>query len=160
MHYWLMKSEPSTFAISDLQQRPAQRESWDGVRNYQVRNMMRDKMQVGDKAFFYHSSCKVPGIVGTMEIVSAAYPDATAFDPASSSYDSTSDPSQPRWLAVDVKLVRVFAQIIPLTELRAWPELANLLILQKGNRLSVTPITAAEWHFINKLDESLSLGGR
>ena len=151
MRYWLMKSEPTTFAITDLQQRKHQTEHWDGVRNYQVRNMMRDEMQIGDHAFFYHSSCKVPGIVGTMEIVSKAVPDITAFDPGSIYCDPKSDPKNPRWLMVDVKLIDLFPQIITLDALKKPIALQDLLILRKGNRLSITPLTALQWNTILSL---------
>jgi len=153
MRYWLMKSEPSTFAITDLQQRPHQTEHWDGVRNYQVRNMMRAEMCVGDKAFFYHSSCKVPGIVGTVEIVSHAAPDLTAFDPQSHYFDPTSDLAKPRWLWIDVKLRQVFTEVITLNTLRQQPALADMWILRKGNRLSITPLTALQWQTICALAE-------
>jgi len=151
MRYWLMKSEPTTFAITDLQQCKHQTEHWDGVRNYQVRNMMRDEMQIGDKAFFYHSSCKIPGIVGTIEIVSKAAPDMTAFDPKSIYFDPKSDSKNPRWLMVDVKLIDLFPQIITLDELKKPAALNDLLILRKGNRLSITPLTALQWKTILSL---------
>lgn len=148
MQYWLMKSEPETFGINDLAKRPQQTEPWDGVRNYQVRNWLRDTMQVGDLAFFYHSNCKIPGITGIVKIVTAGYPDTTAFDPHSQYYDPKSKRETPRWYRVDVKLVQQFQHIIPLTELKQIPELKHMRLLQKGSRLSITPVTAKEWEQI------------
>ena len=148
MAYWLMKSEPDTFGIEDLAAMPSQTEHWDGIRNYQVRNMMRDQMQVGDQALFYHSNCKPPGIAGTMQIVRTAYPDHTAFDPESKYYDPKSSPDAPRWLMVDVKLTQVFPNFISLIALREAPELAEMQTLQKGNRLSVTSVTGEQWQCI------------
>jgi predicted RNA-binding protein with PUA-like domain len=148
MKYWLMKSEPETFGIDHLQACKNQTHCWDGVRNYQARNFMRDSMQLGDRAFFYHSNCKVPGIVGIVEIVSDRYPDHTAFDPESKYYDPKSNEVNPRWYMRDIKLVKKFPQIIALSELRADPELSTLLILRTGNRLSITPVTELEWYKI------------
>ncbi len=154
MKYWLMKSEPDVYGIQDLANEPDQTDHWDGIRNYQVRNFMRDGMSIGDLAFFYHSRCKVPGIVGTMKIVSDAYPDHTAFDPAEHYFDPKSDPEKPTWLMVDVCLQSIFPDIISLADLRQAPELADMLILRKGNRLSVTPVTASEWNHILAMAES------
>jgi predicted RNA-binding protein with PUA-like domain len=151
MNYWLMKSEPSCFSIDDLANKPQQTNHWDGVRNYQVRNMMRDDMQPGDLAFFYHSSCDVPGIAGIMEIVSTGYPDFTALDPEEHHYDPKSTCDNPRWYMVDVKLKQKFPKIITLAELRQHPELHTMLLLRKGSRLSVTPITCKEWKIISEL---------
>jgi predicted RNA-binding protein with PUA-like domain len=151
MQYWLMKSEPRTFGIAHLQCRPNQTEPWDGVRNYQARNMMRDQMRKGDRAFFYHSNCDVPGIVGTMRIVSAAYPDPTAFDPASPYFDPKSDPEKPRWYLVDVRLQRVFKQCIPLSKLREIQALQEMALLRQGNRLSITPVSRPQWDTIMAL---------
>lgn len=148
MNYWFMKSEPDEFGIEHLQARPNQTEPWDGVRNYQARNMMRDQMQVGDLAFFYHSNCRPPGIVGIMEIASTSYPDPTQFDPNSDYYDPKSDPDDPRWFLVDVKFQRQFKRMITLDELKAQPELAELAVVRKGNRLSISPIGKTEWEFI------------
>ena len=148
MNYWLMKSEPETFSIEDLRNRRGQIEPWDGVRNYQARNMMRDEMKPGDLAFFYHSNCKDPGIVGIMIINSEAYPDPTAFDPEDKHYDPKSDPDSPRWYLVDVKLKRKLKRTIKLTELRGNKLLKNMKLLQKGNRLSVMPVTKIEWNTI------------
>lgn len=151
MHYWLMKSEPSVFGIDDLAQRPKQIEPWDGVRNYQVRTWLRDAMQSGDLAFFYHSSCKIPGIVGIIKIITSGYPDTSAFDPQSPYFDPQSNPKNPRWFRVDVQLVKKFPRVISLEELRNQPTLNKMRVLQKGNRLSITPVSAMEWQTILKL---------
>ena len=148
MNYWLMKSEPEVFGIEDLRLRPAQTEPWDGVRNYQARNMMRDAMQIGDRVFFYHSNCAEPGIVGLMEIAKEGYPDPTAFDPEHIHFDPKSDPAKPTWMMVDVRYVETFARTISLKALKTYPELADMVLLRRGNRLSIMPISAAEWHFI------------
>jgi predicted RNA-binding protein with PUA-like domain len=148
--YWLMKSEPSDCSIDDLAKLPKQSIDWFGVRNYQARNFMRDDMQLGDLAFFYHSSCPEPGIAGIVKISKLAYPDATQFDPKSKYYDATSKRDDPRWLHVDVKLVKKLP-LISLATLRAQPELADLRILQRGNRLSITPVDEAHWKFINDM---------
>ena len=146
MQYWLMKSEPDTYSIDDLQSFGV--DHWDGIRNYQVRNFFRDQMQVGDQAFFYHSNCKEPGIVGTMEIVSKAYPDHTAFDPSEKYFDSKSDPENPRWLMVDVRYIRHLDRMITLGELRQQKQIADMKLLQRGNRLSVLPLSKMEWQYI------------
>jgi len=125
---------------------------WDGIRNYQVRNFFRDQMQVGDQAFFYHSNCKEPGIVGTMEIVSKAYPDHTAFDPSEKYFDSKSDPENPRWLMVDVRYVRHLDRMITLGELRQQKQIADMKLLQRGNRLSVLPLSKMEWQYILEME--------
>jgi predicted RNA-binding protein with PUA-like domain len=148
MKYWLMKSEPETFGIDDLQKRPGKTEPWDGVRNYQARNMMRDEMSVGDMAFFYHSNCEVPGIVGTMTIVKAGYPDATMYNPDSKYYDPKATPDNPRWFRVDVKFRKKFKNPVSLHELKQHKELSNMPVLMKGSRLSITPVTEAQWNFI------------
>ena len=148
MPYWLMKSEPSDFCIDDLMKCPKQTEPWDGIRNYQVRNTMRDDMKIGDQAFFYHSSCKEPGIVGIMEIVSQAYADPTAFDPVHKHFDPKSDPDNPRWLLVDVRFKEKFEKILTLTELRTNKSLAAMRLLQRGCRLSITPVSQREWKAI------------
>ena len=152
MKYWLMKSEPDVFGIDDLARCPGKTEHWDGIRNYQVRNMMRDEMKKGDEALFYHSNCKEPGIVGIMKVAKEAYPDFTAFEPKSKYYDPKSDPQNPRWLMVDMKLVRKFKRNITLQELKNSKSLAEMLILRRGNRLSVTPITKKQWDYILKLE--------
>ena len=150
MQYWLMKSEPDTYSIDDLQSFGV--DHWDGIRNYQVRNFFRDQMQVGEQAFFYHSNCKEPGIVGTMEIVSKAYPDHTAFDPSEKYFDSKSDPENPRWLMVDVRYIRHLDRMITLGELRQQKQIADIKLLQRGNRLSVLPLSKKEWQYILELE--------
>ena len=150
MHYWLMKSEPDTYSIDDLQSFGV--DHWDGIRNYQVRNFFRDQMQVGEQAFFYHSNCKEPGIVGTMEIVSKAYPDHTAFDPSEKYFDSKSDPENPRWLMVDVHYIRHLDRMITLGELRQQKQIADMKLLQRGNRLSVLPLSKMEWQYILEME--------
>ena len=150
MRYWLMKSEPDEFSIDDLAAAPGQTTPWFGVRNYQARNFMRDQMRVGDSVFFYHSSCPEPGIAGICKVSAPAYPDVTQFDRKSSHYDPKSKPELPRWVNVDVKFVSK-ARLVSLAELRTYPELAHLRILQRGNRLSITPVDPAEWKFIVKL---------
>lgn len=155
MAYWLMKSEPDVFGIEHLEKRPRQTEPWSGVRNYQVRNMMRDQMKVGDKAFFYHSSCEVPGIYGLMTIVSEAYPDPTQFDPRSEYYDKGAKREEPRWLMVDVKFERKLSQPITLAQLRAnEKKLEGLRLLAPGNRLSIVPVSAAHWKTILALAQA------
>ena len=145
--YWLMKSEPSEASIDDLAAAPRQTLPWTGVRNYQARNYMRDEMHVGDGVLFYHSSCPEPGVAGIAEVASAAYPDATQFDPASHYFDAKSARDAPRWSHVDVKLVRK-TRLLPLAEMRAAPSLASMLVLKRGNRLSITPVTPAEWRAV------------
>lgn len=153
MNYWLMKSEPSVFGIDDLARARNRTSGWDGVRNFQARNYLR-QMKRGDLAFFYHSSCDVPGIAGVAEIQREAYPDPTQFDPKSDHYDPASRPEKPRWYMVDVKLVRKFDRVIPLEELRrhADGELKDMIVLKRGNRLSVTPVTESEWRLIESLE--------
>ncbi|MFN2381718.1 MAG: EVE domain-containing protein [Guyparkeria sp.] len=151
MAYWLMKSEPDAFSIDDLER--VGTEPWDGIRNYQVRNMIRDEMKPGDRAFFYHSNTKVPGIVGIMEIVSDARPDPTAFDPDEKYYDPKSDPDKPRWLLVDVKYVRHTQRVIPLPELKADPALEEMPLVRRGNRLSIMPVTGEQWEHILSLED-------
>lgn len=148
MAYWLMKSEPSVFSIDDLQTRG--RSLWDGVRNYQARNFLR-AMKAGDQAFFYHSSCPEPGIAGIMSIVKAAYPDPTQFDPDSPYHDPGSPPDAPRWSGVDVRFDEKFRAVLALADLREQASLTELALLRKGSRLSVMPVTAAEWNVILKL---------
>lgn len=152
MAHWLMKSEPDSFSIDDLERRPRQIEPWDGVRNYQVRNMMRDDMRPGDAVFFYHSSCPEPGIYGLAEIASQAYPDPTQFDPDHHHYDPGSKPEEPRWLLVDVKFVRKLDRPVLLKTLQAQAaKLKGLRVIERGNRLSVMPVSAAHWKAILKL---------
>ncbi len=149
MRYWLMKSEPSDCSVDDLAAMPDQTVAWYGVRNYQARNFMRDQMKVGDGVLFYHSNCKEPGIVGIAIVVSAPYPDATQFERKSRFFDPRSSPEQPRWVNVDVQLIRK-VPLIPISELRQHPELARMRTLQRGNRLSITPLDPAEWKFITE----------
>ena len=159
MNYWLIKSEPEEFSIDDLKRAPGKKEHWDGVRNYQARNFMRDAMKPGDPVFFYHSNCDVPGIVGIAEVASAAYPDHTAFDPQDQHYDAASDPDNPRWMMVDIRYKRKLKRIISLAELkRHEQELAGLALVRRGNRLSVLPVSEAQWQFILNLEEQ-SHGG-
>jgi len=153
MAYWLMKSEPDVFGINHLQGHPEQAEHWDGVRNYQARNFMRDQMKVGDKVFFYHSSCKEPGIVGIAEVVREAYPDHTAFDPESPYYDPQSSPDKPRWYMVDVRFVRRLKRTITRQELQEHVEaLPDFALLKKGSRLSVMPVSEKAWQYILGLE--------
>jgi predicted RNA-binding protein with PUA-like domain len=152
VNYWLMKSEPDAFSIDDLAAMPKKTEHWDGVRNYQARNMMRDQMKKGDLVFFYHSNCKVPGIVGIAEVVKEGYPDHTAFNPESKYYDPKSDPDQPRWYMVDVKFKRKLKRTISLEELKEQPELAEMALVRRGNRLSVMPVGVEEWEVILGLE--------
>ena len=153
LKYWLFKSEPDTFGIDALAAQPRKTTHWDGVRNYQARNMMRDEMKRGDLGFFYHSSCAEPAVVGIVKVVREGYPDHTAFDSGSKYFDADSDPTDPRWFMVDVQLVRRFAQPVTLTELRrhAATRLRDMLILRRGNRLSITPVSPAEWKFVSSL---------
>jgi predicted RNA-binding protein with PUA-like domain len=148
--YWLMKSEPDEFSIDDLVRAPGKTTPWFGVRNYQARNYMRDAMRPGDGVLFYHSSCEVPGIAGLAQVSSAPYPDQTQFDPKSPYFDPKATRGNPRWMLVDVTLVRK-TRLLSLDEIRAQPQLADMVILRRGNRLSVTPVTAAEWKSIGKL---------
>jgi len=151
MKYWLMKSEPSCFSLDDLSQAPKQTTCWDGVRNYQARNFMRDEMRVGDLVFFYHSNCQPPGIVGIAEVVRAAYPDFTAWDPDSEHPDMKSTPDKPRWFMVDIQFRQKFAHFLALDALKHHPELSKMPLLRKGNRLSVLPVSSEEWEFIVQL---------
>jgi predicted RNA-binding protein with PUA-like domain len=147
MRYWLMKSEPGECSIDDLAAAPAQTVPWVGVRNYQARNFMRDEMAPGDGVLFYHSSCPEPGIAGLAEVASAAYPDATQFDPTSHYFDAKSKPEAPRWSHVDVKLARK-TRLLSLAEMRAAPALSTMRVLGRGNRLSITPVSAEEWRAV------------
>ena len=150
MRYWLMKSEPDEFSIDDLARAKHQTTPWFGVRNYQARNFMRDQMQLGDRALFYHSSCPEPGVAGIVEVSRLAYPDASQFDPRSPYYDPKSTREAPRWLNVDVKLVRK-TRLVALAQLRETPALEDMVILRRGNRLSITPVTPAQWRIVEKL---------
>lgn len=151
MQYWLFKSEPDVFGIEHLAKRPNQTEPWDGVRNYQARNFLRDDVKVGDKVFFYHSSCKTVGIAGIAEVVRASYPDASQFDPESGYYDPKATADKPRWYSVDVKHVCTFASVLPLSVIKACPDITELGLVKKGHRLSVMPVTASEWRILTHL---------
>ncbi|KTD18354.1 EVE domain-containing protein [Legionella jordanis] len=146
--FWLMKSEPNCFSIDDLKKAPNQTTQWDGVRNYQARNFMLNEMSLGDQVLFYHSNCTPPAIVGIAEVVREAYPDYTALDPDSEHPDPKSTQDNPRWYMVDIQFKRKFQQPISLDNLRQYPELENMLLLRKGNRLSVLPVAENEWNFI------------
>ena len=150
MSYWLMKSEPGECSIDDLATAPGQTVPWVGVRNYQSRNYMRDQMRVGDGVLFYHSSCPQPGVAGLAEVASTAYPDATQFEAGNDYFDPKSTPEQPRWLHVDVRLVRK-TKLLSLQAMRDAPTLATMIVLRRGNRLSITPVTPAEWQAVSKL---------
>jgi predicted RNA-binding protein with PUA-like domain len=152
MNYWLFKSEPDVFGIDHLMRMPRRTEHWDGVRNYQARNMMRDDMRKGDLAFFYHSNCAEPGIVGIIEVVREGYPDFTAFDPDTKYFDPKSDPDNPRWYMVDVKFKRRLKRTIALAERKEHPELEGMPLVRKGNRLSVMPVAPEHWEFILGLE--------
>lgn len=156
MQYWLFKSEPSCFSIDDLAKRPKKIAHWDGVRNYQVRNFLRDEIKAGDQAFFYHSSCTPPGIAGIMEIVRNGYPDHTAWDGNEEHFDPGSSPENPRWYMVDVKLIKKFSHFVTLEEIKKHPKLKKMLINRKGNRLSITPITPEEWNVIVEMGSAES----
>ena len=150
MAFWLMKSEPDEFSIDDLAAAPRQSTPWFGVRNYVARNFMRDTMRVGDGVLFYHSSCEVPGIYGFAQVSSTPYPDDSQFQKKSPYFDPKAKKEEPRWMLVDVKLVRK-TRSLPLDEMRTYPELADMVTLKRGNRLSITPVTPSEWNFIAKL---------
>ncbi len=152
MNYWLLKSEPDTFGIQHLKKAPRQRSAWDGVRNFQARNYLR-AMKVGDLGFFYHSSCPEPGIAGIVKITREAFPDPSALDPKHPYYDADSDPAKPKWYAVEVQLEKALDEVITLEELRKHADdtLKDMIILRRGNRLSVTPVSASEWRFIASL---------
>ena len=147
MKYWLMKSEPDECSIDDVLAAPGRKTPWSGVRNYQARNYMRDEMQVGDGVLFYHSSCPEPGVAGLAEVASKPYPDKTQFDPKSDYYDAASKKDAPRWVNVDVRALKK-TRLIPLAELRRQKPLSRMVLLRPGNRLSITPVTEAEWKYI------------
>ena len=147
MKYWLMKSEPDEASIDDLARAPGKRLPWTGVRNYQARNFMRDQMRIGDGVLFYHSSCAEPGVAGLAEVCSAAYPDATQFDRKSKYFDPKSTRDATRWMHVDVRLVKK-TRLLGLREMRERPELASMIVLRPGNRLSITPVQADEWRSV------------
>ncbi len=148
MQYWLFKSEPDAFSIDDLAAMPDQTEHWDGIRNYQARNFLRDQVKLGDQVFFYHSSCKDVGIVGVAEVVRESYPDHTQFDPESKYYDPKSDPDNPRWMMVDIKLKQKFRKILPLKTIKTMPGIIEIGLVKKGHRLSIMPVTDIEWQIL------------
>ena len=150
MNYWLFKSEPDAFSIDDLANKPNQTEHWDGIRNYQARNFLRDKVQLGDQVFIYHSSCKNVGIAGLAEVVKEAYPDHTQFDPESKYYDPKSDPENPRWYMVDVKFVKKFKHVLSLKSIKAMPQIQQIGLVQKGHRLSIMPVDPEEFAYLLK----------
>ena len=154
VNYWLMKSEPAEFSIADLKNRPNQTEHWDGVRNYQARNFMRDKMKINDRVLFYHSGVK-PSVVGTARIVKTGYPDFTAWDPKNKHYDPKSTPEDPIWYMVDICFESQFAEPIPLARLRTVPGLENMVLLRKGMRLSIQPVTPEEFDIIVEMGNQL-----
>ena len=145
MNYWLFKSEPDVFGIQHLAARPQQTAFWEGVRNYQARNFLRDEVKVGDLVLFYHSSCKDVGIAGIAEVVREAYPDHTQFDPESKYFDPKASPDNPRWVMVDVKLVEKFSRVLSLASIKAMPEITELALVKKGHRLSIMPVLAEEY---------------
>lgn len=149
-HYWLFKAEPHIYGIDHLNAAPNKIGRWDGIRNYQARNFLRDQVALGDEVFIYHSSCKHVGIVGTAVVVKTAYPDPTQFNPDSDYYDPKSTHDNPRWVSVDIQVTRTFSRLIPLAEIKAQPALENMVLI-KQSRLSTQPVTSAEWSFINKL---------
>ena len=154
MNYWLMKSEPEAFGIEDLKSRPDQTEPWDGVRNYQARNFMRDDMKKGDRILFYHSNCKTPGVVGIAEVASKPYPDPTQFDPESKYFDPKSDPDNPRWILVDVRFKRELKRTVSLREIKDHAEaLGDFALTRKGNRLSIMPVDEHQWDYILGLEK-------
>lgn len=149
--HWLLKSEPAVFSFDDLSAAPARTTAWEGVRNYQARNFMRDDMRVGDLVLFYHSSAKPPAVVGVAEVVRAAYPDPTQFEPASGHHDPASDPAAPRWLAVDVAALAALPEPVPIATLKVQPELAAMAVVQRGQRLSVQPVTPTEFQVVLRM---------
>lgn len=148
MGYWLFKTEPDAFSIDDLASMPEQTEHWDGIRNYQARNFLRDKINVGDEVFIYHSSCKDVGIVGVAEVVKEGYADHTQFDPEAKYYDPKSDPENPRWFMVDIKLKQKFDKLLSLKDIKQMEEITELGLVKKGRRLSIMPVEEAEWNHL------------
>ncbi len=153
MKYWLMKTEPDVFSIDDLKNHPQKTSPWEGVRNYQARNFMRDEMKKGDKVLIYHSNCKPPGVAGIAEVCKESYPDHFAWDKKSKYYDAKCDPQNPRWFMVDVKFKKMFKSTVSLSELKEVKALESMLILRKGNRLSITPVTKKEFEIIEKMGD-------
>ncbi len=154
MKYWLMKSEPDAYSVDDLAAQPKKTDHWDGIRNYQARNFMRDEMKIGDQAFFYHSSCAEPGVVGIMEVVRAAYTDNSALDSKSKYFDPKATAENPRWVMVGVRLKRKLKRAISLQELKTYKALIDMPLLQRGTRLSIMPVTKKQWDYIIKLSDS------
>ena len=150
MNYWLFKSEPDAFSIDDLAAKPNQTEHWDGIRNYQARNFLRDEVKVGDQLFFYHSSCAEVGIAGLAEIVKEAYPDPSQFNPESKYFDPKASPDNPRWVMVDVKLKQKFAKVLPLAKIKNMPEINEIGLVKKGHRLSIMPVSEKEFSLLLK----------
>ncbi|KXI29817.1 EVE domain-containing protein [Paraglaciecola hydrolytica] len=148
MNYWLFKSEPDAFSIDDLAAKPQQTEHWDGIRNYQARNYLRDEVKAGDQVFFYHSSCKEVGIAGLAEIVKEAYPDHSQFNPESKYFDPKASPDKPRWVMVDVKLKQKFSKVLPLAKIKAMPEISEIGLVKKGHRLSIMPVSDKEFSIL------------
>lgn len=148
--YWLFKAEPHIYGIDHLNAAPQKTGRWDGIRNYQARNFLRDQVQLGDEVLIYHSSCKNIGIVGTAKVVKTAYPDPTQFNPESDYYDPKSTPENPRWVSVDIQVTKTFTRLIPLAEIKAQPALENMVLVKQG-RLSTQPVTKAEWDYIQKM---------
>ena len=155
MNYWLMKSEPNTYSIDNLIKAPNSTDHWEGVRNYQARNFMRDQMRKGDQAFFYNSNCEIPGIAGIVEIAQESHADFTAWDSRSKYYDPKSTPENPRWFMVSVRCKEKFKEILSLSTLKNYPELEKMILLKPGNRLSIMPLTPQEWKFILTLKKEL-----
>jgi predicted RNA-binding protein with PUA-like domain len=153
--YWLFKTEPDTFSIDDLRSATRGFETWDGVRNYQARNFLRDEVKLNQEVFIYHSSCAVPGITGIGKIVRSAYPDANQFNPESPYYDPKSSAAKPRWVCVDVAFVEQWPRVVSLKQLKAFPELADMALVQKGSRLSIQPVAPTQWRFITRLAAQL-----
>lgn len=152
MNYWLFKSEPDEYSIDDLAAEPGRVGRWDGIRNYQARNFLRDQVAAGDAVFFYHSACKVPAIVGTAEVVRAAYPDPAQFDPQSKYFDPRASADKPRWFCVDIHWLSQFARPVPLAEIKQNPALSEMVLVRQG-RLSIQPVTADEWKTVLALGE-------
>lgn len=152
MQYWLMKTEPDVFSIDDLKKSPSKTTQWEGVRNYQARNFMRDEMKKGDMVLIYHSNCKPPGVAGVAQVSKEGYPDFFAWDKKSKYYDAKCDPENPRWIMVDVKFKKKFKEVVSLDQLREHTQLKDMVILRKGNRLSITPLSKKEFEFISTLD--------
>jgi predicted RNA-binding protein with PUA-like domain len=150
-NYWLFKSEPESYSIDDLAAEKAKTTFWDGVRNYQARNLLRDNVQPGDRVFFYHSNASPMVIAGTMEVVKAGYPDHTAFNPQDHHYDPKSDPANPTWYMVDVRLLQKFPRPVTREQLKEEPKLADMMLLKRGSRLSIQPVTETEWKLVHKL---------